>query len=87
MLAHNMVLESMVKSAQKDEEAVKSAKINMNIKNSFGRLAFEEALQAGHGDIAEMLGPHTTFEDDKLYYAGEVSDDNEECEGLFDEES
>ena len=58
----------------------------MSLKNNFGRLAFEEALQAGHGDIAEILGPHTQFEDDKLYYAGEVSDDNEECAGLFDGE-
>ena len=32
-----------------------------------------------------MLTPLTTFEDDKLYYAGEVSDDAEECKGIFDE--
>lgn len=82
-----MVLDGLIKSAKKDDESFKTAKIDFSVKNNFGRVAFEEALQAGHGDIAEMLGPHTNFEDDKLYYAGEVSDDNEECEGLWDEES
>ncbi|MFN9902285.1 MAG: ankyrin repeat domain-containing protein, partial [bacterium] len=32
-------------------------KIDANIKNNMGRIAFEEGLQAGHGDIAEMLAP------------------------------
>ena len=32
-----------------------------------------------------MLTPLTKFEDDKMYYAGEVSDDAEECKGVFDE--
>ena len=34
-------------------ESKASAKIN----NSFGRSALEDALQAGHGDIAELLAP------------------------------
>ena len=42
-------------------------KASANIKNEFGRLPLEDALQAGHAEIAEVLAPVSTLEDDKVY--------------------
>jgi len=51
-----------------------------------GRIAFEEGLQAGHGDIAEMLAPLSKLDDDKMYYPSNLDDIAEPQEGddLFD---
>ncbi len=61
-------------------------KIDANIKNNMGRIAFEEGLQAGHGDIAEMLAPLSKLDDDKMYYPSNLDDIAEPQEGddLFD---
>lgn len=61
-------------------------KIDANIKNNVGRIAFEEGLQAGHGDIAEMLAPLSKLDDDKMYYPSNLDDIAEPQEGddLFD---
>ena len=37
------------------------------MKNAFGRVPMEEALQSGKSAIAEYLAPRTILEDDKLY--------------------
>ena len=42
-------------------------KVDTNLKNAFGRIPMEEALQSGQGEIAEFLAPHSKLEDDKLY--------------------
>ena len=42
-------------------------KADMNLKNSYGRIPMEEALQSGQTEIAEFLAPLTKLEDDKLY--------------------
>ena len=42
-------------------------KASTSLKNAFGRIPMEEALQSGQSDIAEYLAPLSTLEDDKLY--------------------
>ena len=42
-------------------------KADPNLKNEFGRVPMEEALQAGRSEVAEYLAPRTILEDDKLY--------------------
>ena len=42
-------------------------KASAKIKNGIGRAPIEDALQAGHGDIAEILAPVSELEDDKMY--------------------
>ena len=37
------------------------------MKNAFGRVPMEEALQSGKSEIAEYLAPRTKLEDDKIY--------------------
>jgi hypothetical protein len=51
-----------------------------------GRIAFEDGLQAGHGDIAEMLAPLSKLDDDKMYYPSNLDDIEEVQDGddLFD---
>jgi len=64
--------------------------VDANVKNGFGRLAFEEALQGGHGGIADIVAPRTKLDDDKMYYsdAGGSDQDGEEIndEDLFGDE-
>ena len=49
---------------QKPESEVKA---RTDIKNEFGRIAMEEALQGGKSEIAEYLAEISTLEDDKVY--------------------
>ena len=49
------------------QERAGQAKADTNLKNNFGRVPMEEALQSGRADIAEFLAPLTKLEDDKLY--------------------
>lgn len=49
-------------------------KVDANIKNNIGRIAFEDGLQAGHGDIAEMLAPLSKLEGDKMYFPSNLDD-------------
>ena len=43
------------------------SKADPNIKNEFGRIPLEDALQNGHSEIAELLAPLSKLEDDKIY--------------------
>lgn len=55
-------------------------KVDPNLKNNFGRVPMEEALQSGRADIAEFLAPLTKLEDDKLYSTiqeGQIQDEEE----------
>lgn len=38
-----------------------------NIKNEFDRIPFEEALQNGFANVAEVLAPVSKLSDDKVY--------------------
>lgn len=53
-------------------------------------MAFEEALQGGHGPIADIVAPRTKLDDDKMYFsdAGGSDKDGEEIndEDLFGDE-
>ena len=49
---------------RKPESGIKA---DMNLKNTFGRIPMEEALQSGQGEIAEFLAPLSKLEDDKIY--------------------
>ena len=50
--------------SQKPDSGVKA---RTDIKNEFGRIAMEEALQGGKTEIAEYLAEISTLEDDKVY--------------------
>ena len=68
---------------------------NMNLQNSFGRIPMEEALQAGHSDIAEFLAPLSELEDGKLYstiteaqiYAEQEEEDKDDKRSIQSEEA
>ena len=60
-------------------EAKASAKIN----NNFGRSALEDALQAGHGDIAEVLAPISDLDEEKIYSQYDPKKEDELTEGMF----
>ena len=60
-------LESVKLLCEWHEKHPDTQKADTNLKNTFGRVPMEEALQAGRADIAEYLAPRTTLEDDKLY--------------------
>ena len=49
------------------ETDLKDQKLNPNIKNQFGKLAFEEALQARQTEVAEYLAQISKLEEDKFY--------------------
>jgi uncharacterized protein len=42
-------------------------RIDVSLKNEFGRIPFEEALQARRTEIAEYLAPLSKLEEEKLY--------------------
>lgn len=67
--------------AKTDASIDSSSKIYLdpNIKNDFGRLAFEEALQSGHAPIADMLAQVTELDDQKEYACSEL-DENDQVE-------
>jgi hypothetical protein len=44
-----------------------AGKIDVSLKNEFGRIPFEEALQARRTEIAEFLAPLSKLEEEKLY--------------------
>ena len=79
--------------SEKHPEAPETQKADPNIKNAFGRVPMEEALQSGKEDIATYLAPRTILEDDKLYsvineaqiYAEE--DEEEEKKSFNDDRS
>lgn len=67
----------------KNPDRPESQKADANIKNEFGRVAMEEALQAGRSDIAEYLAPKTILEDDKTYstiHDSQIYPIGEECD-------
>ena len=52
------------------EEIVKlllAAGADVNVKNEFGRLPIEDALQGGKPDIAEILAPQSKLDEEKVY--------------------
>ena len=49
-----------------------------NLKNEFGRIPFEEALQNGFGDSGEILAAVSKLDDDKLYTSLHDIPENEE---------
>ena len=65
-------------------------KASAKVKNLIGRAPIEDALQAGHGDIAEILAPVSELEDDKMYTTFDGSkppeSDEQEIPGMFPEE-
>ena len=64
-------------------------KAEVNVKNSFGRIAMEEALLAGHQEVAEFLAPLSKMEDDKVYVSSKfepVAEEEEEEKGEEKEE-
>ena len=75
-------------SNQIDSGAQSVKSVDPNIKNDFGRLAFEEALQGGHGPIADILANVTKLDDEKLYYsdAGDADSDKGDIEDVDEEE-
>ena len=82
-----MEIDSTVK--QKDtkiSELLSDLWIDVNIKNNFGRLAFEDAIQGGHGDISEILAPFTDFvSENDICESIEEVDDEELFESLEEE--
>jgi len=60
-------------------------KVDVNAKNSFGRIAMEEALLAGHQVIAEFLAPLSKMEDDKVYVSSKFEPVEEEEEKVEEE--
>ena len=60
-----------------------SAKASGKINNHFGRSALEDALQAGHGDIAEMLAPISELDEEKIYASADPEKTDEVAEGMF----
>ena len=48
-------------------EALLAAKANPDIKNTQGFVPMEEALRMNNGQIAEILAPVTTLEEDRVY--------------------
>lgn len=68
-------------------EAAKELKgVDPNIKNDFGRVAFEEALQGGHSVIADLLASLTKLDDEKIYYSDAGDGDSDKGEESVDEE-
>ena len=60
--------------------------IDVNIKNDFGRLPFEDAIQGGHGDISELLAPVTDFASEQdICESVEEVDDEDLFESLEEE--
>ena len=51
--------------------------MDTNIKNSFGRMAMEEALLSGKTDVADFLAPISKMDDEKLYYSSTHVDEPE----------
>ena len=49
--------------------------MDANIKNSFGRMAMEEALLAGQTECADFLAPLTKMDEEKLYYSSKNLDE------------
>ena len=48
-------------------ELLIEAKADANLKNEFGRLPIEDALQNGHAEIAEMLASVSKLDENKIY--------------------
>ena len=79
----------------KNPDAPECTKVDANLKNAFGRVPLEEALQAGKSDIAEYLAPMTKLEDEKTYsvipeatiYAEGNEDEEEEKKESSDDRS
>ena len=67
-------------------------KANAKIKNGIGRAPIEDALQAGHGDIGEMLAPVSELDDDKMYTTFDgskppIEDEQDIPDGMFPEDA
>ena len=48
-------------------ELLLKEKANAKLKNNYERTPIEDALQAGHAEIAELLAPVSLLEEEKMY--------------------
>ena len=59
------------------------SKANANLKNNFGRSPIEDALQAGHSEIAEALAAVSKLDDDKVYSSYDPKQYDEKASAMF----